>query len=152
MLPSNLQLFPVLCTALAVFVSACSQHPQPEPVVRPAMTNAEYELAQLRALGAATDGPGGHETGDIRVVRDDAVQTRLNLAPPNRILTPAPGTPTSPGAVAPTTSASSRTGPVQKAGAIYIGPGGTSSRRVGAIMINSDGTTGQMIGNTIFNH
>lgn len=135
---------------LTLCVAACSQNTPSETVVRPAMTNAEYEMSQLRALGAATDAEVGDETVVARPFRDETVRSQPNLAQPNRLLTPAPRTPTLPVVVAPGKATSSRTGPMQKAGAIYIGPGGASSRQVGAIMINSDGTTGQMIGNTIF--
>jgi hypothetical protein len=114
------------------------------------MTNAEYEKAQLRALGAAMDAPIKGSTTNIQLLRDNAIRTQPNPGQPGRIQTQTPRTLGSPATIAPGKASPSRTGPVQKAGAIYIGPGGTSSRRVGAIMINSDGTTGQMIGNTIY--
>lgn len=146
----TLRQFRHFAVAVVVLIPACNQAPTSESAPRPAMTNAEYERVQLRALGAATDGEVAEATVVTRPLRHETVRAQPDLSQPNRMLTPTLQTPTPPSVIAPSKAAPSRTGPMQKAGAIYIGPGGTSSRRVGAIMINSDGTTGQMIGNTIY--
>jgi hypothetical protein len=121
---------------------------------RPVMTNAEYETEQLRALGAVGEGrppvvppPSVRTAPDL--VRDETTRPiRMELRPVPR--SPAPA-----GALSPTVAghpAPVRSGPVQKVGSTYLGPGGATSRRVGSIMLNSDGNTGQLIGNTIINH
>lgn len=128
-------------------------HAVPGGVVRPPLTNAEYEMAQLRSLGAVGD--GGSPTfapASVRTAPDlvPGETTRLIMpATQPKTRSAAAGTGSAPVVVRPSPA---RSGPVQKVGSSYLGPGGVTSRRVGSIMLNSDGTTGQLIGNTIINH
>lgn len=149
---------PLLVVAAALATLTACQHNRPAAgdAPRPAMTNAEYEMAQLRALGAIDTGQGTMMARrPARAVPDPAARDTSRLIAPDwrpplfRQTTTARGTLP---AVPARQVWAPRTGPVQKIGSSYIGPGGTTSRKVGAIMINSDGTTGQLIGNTIINH
>jgi len=143
-----------LAAMVAVTLSACQSNQVATVPTRPTMTNAEYELAQLRALGAVGEGrPAVAPPSSFRttpnLARGETTRLILPQAQPVPRSTAAAGVSSLPVAGRP---APVRTGPVQKVGSTYLGPGGATSRRVGSIMLNSDGTTGQLIGNTIINH
>jgi len=149
----------ILAVILTV-LTGCETGPATEaratisPAGRPQLTNAEYEMQQLRALGAIGDGrPADLPPPSVRPAPDLARGETTRLILPQVQLVPrstaAAGVSPPPVAGRP---APVRTGPVQKVGSTYLGPGGVTSRRVGSIMLNSDGTTGQLIGNTIINH
>jgi hypothetical protein len=148
---------------LAVILTAltgCETGPASEaratisPAGRPQLTNAEYEIQQLRALGAIGDGhPAALPPPSVRPAPDLVRGETMRLIRPE--VRPMPRSAAAAGALSPPVAeppAPVRTGPVQKVGSTYLGPGGATSRRVGSIMLNSDGTTGQLIGNTIINH
>lgn len=126
----------------------------PGGAARPPLTNAEYEMAQLRALGAiGNGGPPAVVPDSLRTAPDLVLGETTRLIMP--VTQPKARSGAAAGAGSPTMAvrpAPARTGPVQKVGSSYLGPGGVTSRRVGSIMLNSDGTTGQLIGNTIINH
>jgi len=121
---------------------------------RPSLTNAEYEMQQLRALGAIGDARSAAPPPTPTRATPDLVRgDTFRLITPVRSNLPKPPAATgTPSATVVGPQATTRSGPVQKVGSSYIGPGGATSRRVGSIMLNSDGTTGQLIGNTIINH
>ncbi|MEX1044810.1 MAG: hypothetical protein WEC73_01670 [Chthoniobacterales bacterium] len=143
-----------LAAVVAATLTACQSHQVAMAPARPAMTNAEYEMAQLRALGAVGEGrPLVAPPSSVRTTPDLVRGETTRLVMP--VVRPAPRSSTAVGTLPLSVAgrpAPGRTGPVQKVGSSYIGPGGVTSRRVGSIMLNSDGTTGQLIGNTIINH
>lgn len=143
-----------LAAMVAAALSACQSNDVATVPARPAMTNAEYEMAQLRALGAVGEGrPSVLPPSSIRTAPDLVRGETTRLIRPE--VRPVPRSPAAAGALPPSAAGRpvpGRIGPVQKVGSSYIGPGGATSRRVGSIMLNSDGTTGQLIGNTIINH
>lgn len=122
------------------------------------MTNGEYELAQLRALGCVAGGPlavspRGGRRGELPPPMVPTMPVLESRVPPRSVLPQNPATRGTPAVTsAPTSSAPgpSRAIPVQRAGRTYYSPDGVSGQRVGRIMLNSDGTTGQVIGGTMF--
>lgn len=123
-------------------------------------TNAEYERAQLLALGCATPlgGSRGSTLSPEARRRSDTVRMQRTaesgpdiwrgVLPPS-VQTPATATTSSSSVSPPPAGGEIRN--VQRIGSSYIGPGGQTSTRIGGVMFNSDGTSGTLIGNTIFN-
>ncbi len=121
-----------------------------------AMSNSEYEYAQLQALGCAERRSGNRQRVAYRNnprIQTNRTTRRWDEVPAWPGVRPAPTVNnTVPGSTwtAPAqTTANPGSRQVQRIGSTYVSPGGGTSQRIGGVMFNSDGSSGTLIGNTI---
>ncbi|MBE2178991.1 MAG: hypothetical protein IAE97_00770 [Chthoniobacterales bacterium] len=139
-----------------ILASGCTTPREDPPPPRAFQSIADFQMAQLQALGCATparDSGGSSASRTIETPRQSRSRGRVLSGPPLQTASPQ-GTSAAPTKASPLTPQPKpqRITPVQKFGNTYFGPGGVTSQRVGGVMINSDGTSGQRIGNTIINY
>lgn len=146
----------VLAPGLALLAASC-QTPRGDVPARPAVSNAEYERAQLKELGCISEAAsaGSSRSTARRQSADETVPPVPRSRESNEW--PVPGLLRTRMTDAASTSTSTlahpasppTSQPVQKMGSTYFTPSGGTSQKIGSIMFNSDGTSGTLIGNKI---